>query len=406
MAITPDGRTLYSVSAGLQLSSLALLPGTITGYHVEPGGRLTEIAQTTAPGPVIGAAITPDGARLFVTIATGETGQVLSYAISPSGTLTPTGAPPAQVPSAISQVVISPDARHLFVSNFLTGNMSSFAIAPDAGLTPVGAPVPTGISPAIPSVSADGRYLYVGNEGSGDVSGYTIGDNGALTPVAGSPYPSGGTPHGPIFTSDSGRIYVANASGNSISGWQIGPDGRLSALPGSPYAVPDGVARVILSADGKVMYAMTGAPRQSGKVTGYAVKADGSLTPTRSPSISTGLYWHDGSNAFLTPNQGPTAALRVDGEGLGLTRIFSAVKSADSDGRVTGYTWDFGDGSTQTTTTPFVTHRYAAAGERTVSVTVTDDEGCSTSLIYNGTMVECRGSAQARATQEIAVGRY
>lgn len=404
MAITPDGRTLYSVSAGLQLSTLAVVPGSITGYHIEPGGTLTRFAETAAPGPVIGAAVTPDGTRLFVTVAMGETGQVLSYAISPSGALTPTGAPPATVPSGISQVVISPDARHLFVSNFLTDTMSSFAIAPDAGLTPVGAPVPTGMKPAIPSVSADGRYLFVGNEASGDLSGYSIGEDGALTPVAGSPFPSGGTPHGPIFTSDSRRVYVANATGNTISGWQVGPDGRLNALPGSPYASP-GAARVVLSADGKVMYAMTGTPRQLGKVTSYAVKGDGSLTATGSPAIDTGLYWHDGSNAFLTPNQGPTAALRVDGEGLGLTRIFSAAKSSDADGRVTGYRWDFGDGSTQTTSSPVVTHRYATAGPRTVSVTVTDDEGCSTELIYNGTVVECRGGPQARAVREISVGR-
>ncbi|MFS4108354.1 beta-propeller fold lactonase family protein [Streptomyces sp. SID8499] len=404
MAITPDGRTLYSVSAGLQLSSLAVVPGTITAYRIGDDGVLRETAETTAPGPVIGAAVTPDGKRLFVTVSTGSTGQVLSYDIASSGALTPTGAAPAAVPSGISQVVISPDARHLYVSNFLTNSMSSFAIAPDAGLTSIGEPLATGAQPAIPSISPDGRYLYVGNEGSGDLSGYVIGKDGALTPAPGSPYASGATPHGPIFSPDSRRLYVANASGNTISGWQVGDDGRLSPLPGSPFASPD-VARVVLSPDAKVLYAMTGAPRKSGKVSSFAVRPDGGLTPTGYPALDTGLFWHDGSNAFLTPNQGPAAALRADGDSRALTRTFTAAGSSDPDGRVVRYRWDFGDGAVRTTTTPRVTHRYATAGARTVSVTVTDDEGCSTALVYNGTTVECRGGAQARATEQVVVGR-
>lgn len=408
MAITPDGRTLYSVSAGLQLSSLPLQPGSITRYRTAADGTLTETGETVAAGPVIGAAITPDGSRLFVTVATGTTGEVLSYSVSPSGDLIPTGAPPVPVPSAVSQVAISPDARHLFVSNFLTNNMSSFEIASDAGLSPVGAPVPTGDKPALPAISPDGRRLYVSNEGSGDVSGYAIGRNGRLSPLPGSPYVSGGTPHGAVFTPDSRRVYVANAAGDTITGWSIGRDGRLSPLPGSPYSSP-GVARVVLSADAQVLYAMTGAPRRSGKVSSLAVRPDGSLTPTGFPSISTGLFWHDGSNAFLTPNQGPIAALRAEGHGRGPTRTFSAAGSSDPDGRVARYRWDFGDGSAETTTTPRVTHRYSTAGPRTVSVTVTvtvtDDEGCSTVLVYNGTTVECRGGARARATERIDVGR-
>ncbi|MEV4341409.1 PKD domain-containing protein [Streptomyces sp. NPDC049590] len=392
------------MSAGLQLSTLPVVPGTITSYHIGADGLLTETGETTAPGPVIGAAVTPDGARLFVTVATGSTGEVLSYSISPSGALTPTGAPPVAIPSGISQVVISPDARHLFVSNFLTNSMSSFAIGPDAGLTPVGEPVPTGDRPAIPTISPDGRHLYVGNEGSGDLSGYAIGKDGRLSPVPGSPYASGGTPHGPVFTPDSRRVYVANASGNTVTGWQVGRDGRLTPLPGSPYPSPD-VARVVPSPDGKVLYAMTGAPRRSGQVSSHTVRPDGSLTATGFPPLGTGLFWHDGSNAFLTPNQGPIAAVRAEGGGHGGTRTFSAAGSSDPDGRVVRYRWDFGDGTEQTTRTPRVTHHYATPGRRAVTVTVTDDEGCSTELVYNGTTVECRGGEAAQATEQMVVDR-
>jgi 6-phosphogluconolactonase (cycloisomerase 2 family) len=404
MAITPDARELYSVSAGVTLSSLQVIPGTITGYHILSDGELAQFTQTTVGPAVIGAAITPDGSRLFVTTAAakGTGGEVLSYSISSAGELTPTGAPPVSVPSSISQVVISPSAHYLFVSNYLTNNVSSFAIGRDDELTAVGSPVPAGTLPAIPAVSPDGRFLYLGNEGSGNLSGYAIAADGQLTPVPGSPYASGSTPHGAMITPDSKRVYFANASGNTTTGWQIGAGGGLTPLPGSPYQTP-GVARVVLSPNARIMYAMTGAPEKPTIVSSYVVHPNGSLAPTGFPSVATGLFWHDGSNAFLTPDQAPVAAVRVVG-GHGLTSTFSAAASYAPDGSVASYRWNFGDGQSQTTTVPNVTHHYSTPGQRTASVTVTDNEGCSTQLTYNGTTVECRGGPQATADVQVTVG--
>jgi DNA-binding beta-propeller fold protein YncE len=298
--------------------------------------------------------------------------------------------------------VISPNAHYLFVSNYLTNNVSSFAIGAGDKLTAVGSPVPAGTLPAIPAVSPDGRYLYLGNEGSGNISGYAIAADGKLAPVPGSPYASGSTPHGAMITADAKRVYFANASGNTTTGWQIGAGGRLTPLPGSPYQTP-GVARVVLSPDARIMYAMTGAPEKPTIVSSYVVHPNGSLTPTGFPSVSTGLFWHDGSNAFLTPDQSPVAELRVVG-GTGLTRTFSATGSYAPDGSVASYRWNFGDGQAETTTVPYVTHRYSAQGTRTASVTVTDNEGCSTEVIYNGTTVECDGGPGASVNVQVTVG--
>ncbi len=70
------------------------------------------------------------------------------------------------------------------------------------------------------------------------------------------------------------------------------------------------------------------------------------------------------------PNQVPAAAFSATSTKL--TASFDAGGSADADGTITGYAWDFGDGGTGTGAT--ATHTYAAAGTYPVTLTVTDDK--------------------------------
>src|SRR5437667_36679 len=54
-----------------------------------------------------------------------------------------------------------------------------------------------------------------------------------------------------------------------------------------------------------------------------------------------------------------------------------ASASSDPDGTLATYAWDFGDGQGGTDVT--VVHRYASAGKYVVTLTVTDNEGASSS---------------------------
>lgn len=73
------------------------------------------------------------------------------------------------------------------------------------------------------------------------------------------------------------------------------------------------------------------------------------------------------------PNQLPVADASADIHGFELTADGGA--SADPDGNIASWAWNFGDGTTGTGQQ--TTHTYAAPGTYTVTLTVTDDEGAT-----------------------------
>jgi PKD repeat protein len=75
---------------------------------------------------------------------------------------------------------------------------------------------------------------------------------------------------------------------------------------------------------------------------------------------------------FEDPNHAPSAGFAFDTTDL--TADFTNT-STDSDGTITGWSWDFGDGNTSTAQNP--SHTYTSAGTYDVSLTVIDDGGAT-----------------------------
>jgi PKD repeat protein len=76
-------------------------------------------------------------------------------------------------------------------------------------------------------------------------------------------------------------------------------------------------------------------------------------------------------------NQPPTAAFRFDCDAL---RCEFDSESRDDDGRITAFSWDFGDGGTSDERNP--RHDYATAGSYNVTLRVTDDDGATGSVTH------------------------
>ncbi|MFG2001201.1 PKD domain-containing protein [Spirillospora sp. NPDC048911] len=52
---------------------------------------------------------------------------------------------------------------------------------------------------------------------------------------------------------------------------------------------------------------------------------------------------------------------------------------------------------------PTPTHTYQRPGTFTATVTVTDNENCSTTLVFTGTTAHCNGSPEARASKSVTI---
>lgn len=83
-------------------------------------------------------------------------------------------------------------------------------------------------------------------------------------------------------------------------------------------------------------------------------------------------------------NDPPTASFTFSC--MELSCVFDGRGSSDGDGNITGYSWTFGDGATAAGAT--TSHTYETAGTRTVTLTVTDDDGATDTESRSVTVAE------------------
>ncbi|GLQ76329.1 immune inhibitor A domain-containing protein [Vibrio penaeicida] len=117
--------------------------------------------------------------------------------------------------------------------------------------------------------------------------------------------------------------------------------------------------------DDKEDYSSPGAPHAGRKVMEYGLSVK---LIHQAPDNSYGVI----QVSYDKPNEAPIANFTLKVEGMSVT---SSNVSSDPDGEIVGYLWDFGNGQTSTEFNP--SWSYDKAGEYTVVLTVTDDQGAT-----------------------------
>ena len=366
VAITPDGKTAFVTTQANSDPST----GSVTPIDTATNTPGTPIPIGTEPAAV---AISPDGKTAYLATAEGA-GMLTPIDIATSTVGTPIpilgGLPVA--------VAITPDGETAYVANVNENSVTPIDLATNTA----DAPITVGTEPAAIAITPDGKTAYVANDLSGSVTPIDTATNTAGTPIT-----VAGNPVAVAITPDGKSAYVAGDGSSSVTPIDLATNTAGTPIP---IGTPVGVA---ITPDGKTAYVVSSTQPDSLTPIDTATNTPG--TPIPVGDAPTGVA--------ITPDQGPAAAFSATAAPADQASSFDASGSSDPDGTVASYHWDFGDGTTQTTTNATTTHTYTTPNAYTVTLTVTDDAGCSTAFVFTGQTASCNAGPQAQTTRQLTI---
>lgn len=389
--------------------------GTVSVFDIGTNAAVGTIAVGAGPR---GVAITPDGRFAYVTNETDGTVSVIDTAARVVVATVPLAAG-----SKPRGVAISPDGQTAWVANFGDGTVSVIGTAANSVS---GAPIVVGAEPDGIAVSPDGVSVFVAQR-SGNVSIISASSRAltgtvvdALGPAQLVIGPRGG--RGFVTNSAASSVTAFNPANGQVvglpipvgaqpSGIAIGPNGAFAYAAG----FGDGTLTPISTSTNAAGAAIAGFNGPEGVAVnpagsqGYVVNSGGGSvtafnTTTNAPLASVPVGSAP-SGIAIVPDQGPRASFWVSPTRRRVKKrlTFHAAGSSDPDGQVATYAWDFGDGGRVKGTAATRVHTYRKPGTYQVTLVTTDDEGCSTEVVYTGQTASCNGSAAAAASAAITV---
>lgn len=248
IGFTPDGAFLYVTNR----DSTDTAP-SVSGFAVDSeSGALSPLPGSPFDLGVFdprAVAVSPDGGFLYITARRGPLGPPVSNAdraiavasIAASGVPTPIGGSPFfGTPTNPFGAAISPDGSRLFVTALTPDDIEVFNLNPATGAPSAvgGSPFNTGDAPLVLASTPDGSRVYTGLAGTGEaVQGFDVNPaTGALSSIAGTPLAAGGDPNGIAIAPDGSTVYSSLlANPGVVSAMTIADNGGLTALTGSPF---------------------------------------------------------------------------------------------------------------------------------------------------------------------------
>lgn len=341
--------------------------------------RRSRLVLALALGALALAAQAPDAVARSAYVTDFEPTNTVS--VIDTGTNQLTGSPIAVGPGPYG-IAVTPDGRAAYATNIESTTVSVIDASRNQA---VGGPIAVGLGPAQIAIAPDGKTAYVANFDAGTVSVINLQTNQAV----GAPIAIGGNPFGIAMTPNGRTVYVGNQKDDNVSVI----DTATNQVVGAPITVGEGPVGIAFTPDGKTAYV---ANNETNTVS--VIETESNLTVGQ-PISDKG----DPSDIAVTPDQPPIASFSNPRARPGVPVAFNATASTDPDGTVSRYDWGFGDQSSAANAGPTPRHAYRKPGTYPVTLTLTDNEGCSTALVFTGQTAYCNGSASASRTQAVKV---
>lgn len=363
IVITPDGKMAFE--ADFQAN-------TVTPIFIS---TLTAGAPINVGNSPAGLAITPNGKTLFVACSG-------SNLVLPVDIATLTTEAPIAVGTTPLALAITPDGNWLYVTNGGSNNVTVVNIP----TRNVGTSIAVGTSPMGIAITPNGKRAYVVNYLSSNVTPINIATNMAQDPIAVGVYPIG-----IAISPDGTTAYIANMGEGSVTPIVIATNSTLPSIPVgyNPYSIA-------ITPDGNTAYV----PNQgSNNLTPINLSTNSAGSPIAMGLAPRGIA--------ITPDQSPVASFTFSPMNpLSNQPVsFNATASVSPVGNIATYIWNFGDGESRTTSSPYVNHYYSSYGNYIVTLTVVNSAGTSNYQVFTGSTMSNNGGPMAQAVLYVNVGQ-
>ncbi len=321
--------------------------------------------------------------------------------------------------SGATDVAITPNGLFAYVANNTANTVSVISLTGTPSLV---ATIVVGSQPIGIACTPDGQKVYVCNEGDDTVSVISTASNTVIQTIVGF-----SAPREIAITPNGLYAYITNLNDNTVRV----VDTTTESIVGSPITIGNTLYDIAIAPNGSFAYVVSNGTNSiyvidtaTNTVTdiftgitdpiALAITPDSALAYVTSSTTSSVIVVNLTNGNIVTtiagflfpfgitisPDQSPVAIFTTSGTD---PVSFDASGSISPVGTISSYVWDFGDGTTLTTTSPTVNHVYTAQGSYTVTLTVTNTAGTSTTTVYTGKTMNNNGSSFARTSRQITI---
>ncbi len=396
------------------IDEVAVFPSALTGAKVSAQYSAGVAAQTNAaPTASFTTSTTDLSASFDASGSTDSDGTIASYAWTFGDGTSATGSTATHPYSSAGTVTVAPAVGIVDRDAFSRTTSPGWGTADVGGAWSVSSPNAFSVGGGVGSMKA----AAAGNQVMATMGGVSAADASSIvdvaldkTPTGGGSYPSVILRRNSTANNDYRAKVTITASTVRILLTKVlgGTETALSAnalVPSLNYNVGD-TLRIAFQATGSSpttlrakVWKLGSAEPASWQVT--TTDSSAALQPSPGLAMGAGLVFYLSSSTTNAPTQllvdnfavargGATPQANVPPSAVSsltktdLTVDADGSASSDSDGAIRTYGWDFGDGTTAVG--PTATHTYSTPGTYSVALTVTDNEGASTTTTKSVTV--------------------